>query len=240
MTSELVSCQRRGASGNVALFTLQRPARANAYTAVMLEQFSEQYEDVRRDPAVVAAVLTAGGDAFCAGADLAELGARTAPDALSLLSRDVFERWARAPWPTIAALDGPAVAGGFEWALACDLRIASPRAFLRLPEVELGLIPAAGGIPRLVGQIGVQRTKELVLFGKTLDAATALSWGLLAEIHEDPVARALEVAQSLAGRDPMCLALAKALIDEQAQPMRARVGEAAAQALLYARRNDKT
>ncbi len=228
---------RTGAGGQVLLVTLDNPRRANAYTTPMLVQLRSLLADARGDRSLCAAVITGGAGYFCAGADLDELAARDAEDAFALLSREVFDMLADAPWPTIAAIDGPAVAGGFELALACDLRICSARSVFRLPEVELGLVPAAGGIRRLVGEVGLARAKEVILFGRTLDAATALQWGLVAHVVDDPLSHAVGLAEAAAKRDPVCLTVAKLLLQERAGTSPARGNEAIAQALLYARRN---
>jgi enoyl-CoA hydratase/carnithine racemase len=218
------------------LVTLDRVERANAYTAAMLEDLRRGIEQARAEPAIMAAVVTGAGRVFCAGADLDELGDKDERDALALRSRQVFDLWADAPWPTVAAIQGAAVGGGFELALACDLRLCGPAALFRFPELALGLVPAAGGIRRLVAELGPARAKEMILFGEQLDAETALRWGLVARVVDDPLAHAIELAGSMQGLDPMALRLAKMLIHERADTAHARPAEAIAQALLYARR----
>ena len=104
----------------------------------------------------------------------------------------------------------------------------------------MGLLPAAGGIRRLVAELGVPRTNELVLLGRTLDASAALQWGLATAVHDDPLSLAITLAESLASRDPLCIKLAKMLIRDQADTLRGRATEAAAQALLYGRRKWRT
>lgn len=227
---------RAGAADQILVVTLDRPERANAYTSAMLGELALLLERARADRSVAALVLHGAGRSFCAGADLDELSSRDEGDALSLLSRDVFDRLAEAPWPTIAAIDGPAVAGGLELALACDLRVCSARARFRLPEIGLGLLPAAGGIRRLVAELGLARAKQMVLFGQTLEAEAALGWGLVADVVDDPLAHALEVAGALAPGDAMCVAVAKMLLHDQAETARGRAGEAIGQALFYGRR----
>jgi enoyl-CoA hydratase/carnithine racemase len=240
VTFDHMQTERLGTAKEVLLVSLNRPARANAYTKGMLDELGGLIESASVDRSIRFAIVTGQGKSFCGGADLSELGTRTAEDALTLQSRDVFDRWAEAPWPTIAAINGAAVAGGFELALACDLRICGPDAHFRLPEVGIGLVPAAGGIRRLVAELGPARAKELVLFDRRLDADTALQWGLVAEIAADPRARAIAVALSLADRDPLCLWAAKMLISDQADAVGGRRAEKIAEALFYDRRHKKT
>ena len=250
---------RTGAGGQVLLVTLDNPRRANAYTTPMLVQLRSLLADARsaaesraKAPAppgraatqsvaesrsIAAAVITGSAGYFCAGADLDELAARGAEDAFALLSREVFDLLADAPWPTIAAIDGAAVAGGLELALACDLRVCSARSVFRFPEVELGLVPAAGGVRRLVAEVGLARAREVILFGRTLDAQAALQWGLVAHVVDDPLPHAVGLAETAAQRDPVCLTVAKLLLQERAGASPGRGAEAIAQALLYGRRN---
>jgi len=236
VTSSQVRGERVGSAKQALLITLDRPHCANSYTAAMLDDLSKLLGETRAHGAVRAVVITGAGNAFCGGADLTELGSRSGVEALELRSREVFDRFADAPWLTLAALNGPAVGGGFELALACDLRVCTHQTFFKFPEVELGLVPAAGGIRRLVAEVGASRAKELVLFGKTLDAAAALAWGLVSRVDEQPLERTLELVEALATRDPMCIAAAKLLVADRVEALSGRGGEALAQALLYGRR----
>lgn len=144
-----------------------------------------------------------------------------------------------APWPTIAAVNGPAVGGGFELALACDLRVCAERAYFQLPEPGFGLIAAAGGIRRLAAEVGAARAKELILFARKLDAATALSWGLAARVTERAVEAAIELVETTSRLDPLAVRTAKLLIDDRYDTRRGQGAEALAQALLYSRRAAK-
>jgi enoyl-CoA hydratase/carnithine racemase len=139
------------------------------------------------------------------------------------------------PQPVIAAIEGAAFGGGFELALACDYRISTAEARFALPETKLGLIPAAGGIRRLGQLVGLARTKEIVLFGRELDAATALAWGVVNAIHPDVVAAAVETAESLHARDAVAQRVAKAAIDSLGCANDAML-ESAIQAFLYERK----
>lgn len=205
----------------------------------MLRGLRDELTAAQGAPDIRGAVITGAGAVFCAGADLAEIATRTAEDALSLLSRDVFDMLSAAPWPTIAAVNGPAVGGGFELALACDLRVCAEGAFFQLPEPGFGLIAAAGGIRRLAAELGAARAKELVLFARKLDAATALSWGLAARVTERTVEAAIELVETAGRLDPLAVRAAKLLIDDRFETRRGQGAEALAQALLYTRRAAK-
>jgi enoyl-CoA hydratase len=222
--------------GALAVLTLDRPARANAYDPAMLDAFERALDAILADPEVGALVVeAAGAGAFCGGADLARMAETTPESALDLRSQALFDRLARAPLVSVAAVHGAAVAGGFELALACDLRIGSPQARFSLPETGLGLIPSAGGCTRLTRLVGPSRAKQLILGGYDLDARTALDWGLLAAVVEEPRQEARVTARRVAGRDKVALRLAKQVIDlgDTAASLQA---ERMAEALLYARR----
>lgn len=220
--------------GPVGRLTLDRPERANAYDRPLLDALLAAAEALAGTCAVI--VLDAAGDgAFCAGADLRELRAASPLDALDLRSQRVFTVLARLPVVTVCAIHGPAVAGGFELAMACDLRVAGPRARFWLPETKLGILPSAGGTTRLRRLVGDARAKEVILGGRELDADTALAWGAVHRVADDPRAEALAWAVDIARRDPRALALAKELLDaEEADGALAR--ERVAEALLYAGR----
>ncbi len=211
--------------GDLTHILLDRAERANAYDRGMLEAL---------DAAIAGRVIvvsSAGDRAFCGGADLDEMRQARPLDALDLYSQAVFDRLARHTSVSICALQGPAVAGGCELALACDLRIGSPQSRFRLPEVALGLVPSAGGCTRLSALVGPARAREVILAGREVDASTALAWGLLNEVCSDPLARALELASILLTRDPVALRLAKQIL---VAPTLEK--ERVAEALLYHRR----
>ena len=225
---------------DVWIVTLDRASRANAYTTDMLRDFANLLDEAEHAVDIRAAVITGAGGAFSGGADLGELSSRDEKDALDLLSRDVFDRWARAPWPTIAAITGAAVGGGFELALACDVRVCGRHARFAFPELSHGLVPAAGGIRRLVAQVGTARTSELVLFARTLDAETAVSWGIAAAVVDEPLAYAVDWARGRRSPDAIAARLAKMLIEDAAGGLVGRNVEAIAQALCYRRRQLRT
>jgi enoyl-CoA hydratase/carnithine racemase len=166
----------------------------------------------------VRCTIVHGGSAraFCAGSDIHDL-VRLREDASErkILFEDmVLRRLARLPMPTIAAIDGPALGGGLELALACDLRVCGRGAVLGLPESRLGGLPANGSI-RLARLVGPARAKELVYTGEAIDAEQALAWGLVNRVADDGAAldAARSLARTIAARGPLSNRVAKELVD---------------------------
>lgn len=217
----------------VGLLTLDRPERAHAYDGAMLDAIEAGLDALAAARVIV--VGATGEGAFCGGADLDAMRGATWRDALVLRSQRVFTRLARLDAVTVAAVHGPAVAGGFELALACDLRVAGPRARFSLPETALGIVPSAGGTTRLARLVGVSRAKAVILGGAVVDAATALGWGLVHRLADDPRAEAEAWARAVAARDGAALARAKALLDA-GEPDLLLLGERVVEAGLYLRR----
>ncbi len=198
----------------IAIWSLARPERLNALTTSMLEELTSRAHALRVDPEVRALVITGQGTrAFCAGADLKER--RTMSDAQvrafldaagrAFLALDQLDR------PVIAALNGAALGGGLELALACDLRVAAPGALLGLPEVALGIIPGAGGTQRLPRVVGLARATQMILTGEKIPAEEALRIGLVnrvAAAGQDVLSCALEFARAFAEGAPLALAAA--------------------------------
>jgi enoyl-CoA hydratase len=218
----------------VGLLTLDRPERAHAYDRQHLLALRDGMAHLEESVSVVV-ISSTGARAFCGGADLSQLHDADPLDALDLLSQRVFSAIAASPVITIAAVQGAAVAGGCELALACDLRVVGPAASFSLPETALGLIPSAGGCTRLTRLVGPGRAKEVILGGASIDAETAVAWGLAGRLVADPRPEALAMAERIAGRDPVALRLAKQIIDHDEDP-RSLAAERLAEALLYARR----
>jgi enoyl-CoA hydratase/carnithine racemase len=179
MSTEPVSLIRKGAA---AVITLDRPDRMNALSRELLMALGRAARDAIADAEVRALVLTgAGNKAFCAGADLKERRGMTEDEVREQLSRYRHEIGIldTSPKPVVAAINGVALGGGLELALACDLRVGVPSAVLGLPETTLAIIPAAGGTQRLPRIVGEARAKEMILLGRRLAADEALAWGLL-------------------------------------------------------------
>jgi len=235
--SGTVRMDRIGEASNIALFILDRPEKANAYHDAMLNQFADLLAAAVADSSLRAAVVTgAGAKIFCAGADLSSLADRSYEEGFQLRSRQLFDAWARAPWPTVAAIQGPAIAGGLELALACDVRICSSSSWFSLPETDLGLIPAAGGIRRLTKLVNEARAKAMILFGQKVDSATALEWGLVSQVCDRVLDTAIHLATAAARRDPLATRLAKLALQSVNTKLDDENLEAVAQALLYQRK----
>lgn len=220
--------------GRVGRIVLDRPGKAHAYDRAHLDALLAAARGLAERCAVLV-VQSTGDGAFCGGADLDEMRDASPLDALDLRSQRVFTALARLPVVTIAAVQGPAVAGGFELALACDLRVAGPRARFWLPETRLGILPSAGGTTRLTRIVGPSRAKEVILGGRELDAEAALAWGVVHRIADDPRAEALLWAEQIAGHDLVALALAKELIDA-GEDAGSLARERVAESVLYARK----
>ncbi|HEY8492498.1 MAG TPA: enoyl-CoA hydratase-related protein [Myxococcota bacterium] len=215
MTDERVRSERRGA---VALLTLDRPKALNALDRATLERLRARIAELAADRTVRAVVLTGAGRAFAAGADIAEmrgLGPVEA-EAFSRLGHAALADLEALPVPTIAAVNGYALGGGCELALACDWIYASTKARFGQPEVNLGLIPGFGGTSRLVRRVGPAWAKELVLSGEPIDAETALRIGLANRVFEPEalVDAAVAAGETIAKKGPIAVALAKRVMQE--------------------------
>jgi enoyl-CoA hydratase/carnithine racemase len=208
--------------GPVAVVELRREHKLNALSAVMEERLGAAIEtaEVRESRCVV---FTGGQRAFSAGADVTEFrdADPTSVMAYYATTGAVYERIARLPQPTIAAISGYCLGGGFELALATDIRIADEKALFGLPEVGLGIVPSSGGILRLTRAVGAARAKEIILRGRRFAAGAAHLHGIVAEMTDgDPLPRALEVAHELADLPPLALQIAKRTIDLAAESSR--------------------
>ncbi|MFC9789407.1 enoyl-CoA hydratase/isomerase family protein [Rhodococcus sp. NPDC127528] len=193
--------------------TLDRPAQRNAIGAAMLGELHEVCARLERAPKLL--LLTGAGGDFAAGADIAELRARGREDALAGLNRNLFDRIAALPMPTVAAIDGYALGGGAELAYACDIRIVTPRAVFGNPEPGLGIIAAAGASYRLPGLVGMSVARQVLLGGRLLDADAASACGLVMEVVEpaELLAAAHRVLDRIGRSSPLALRLTKAVLD---------------------------
>jgi enoyl-CoA hydratase/carnithine racemase len=211
VSEPLVEVTRTGAA---AVITLRREAKLNALSTAVEAALGEALEhpDVRAARAVV---LTGGPRAFSAGADVTEMGDMDAAAILAYYraTGDVYERVARMPQPTIAAISGYCIGGGFELALATDFRVADDSAVFGLPEVSIGILPSSGGTLRLVRLLGTARAKELILIGERFGADRARELGLVTELADAALPGALGLAERLAAQPPLAVAVAKQVID---------------------------
>jgi len=219
----------------VGVLTLDRPSRAHAYDRAHLLALRDSFRTLAAEVSVVV-VQSTGDRAFCGGADLQALETAGPLDALDLLSQQVFAEIADSPVVTIAAIQGPAIAGGCELALACDLRLVGPAARFALPETALGLIPAAGGCTRLARLVGQSVARQVILAGASISADEAVRWGLaLQPVADDPRHAALEWAHKVAGRDAVALRLAKLILGADGRQA-SLDAERMAEAILYSRK----
>lgn len=218
----LVLVSRRGSA---AFVTLNRPEAANALSrdlvSTLARTFAELAAEIAGGGDLRAVVLTGAGDkAFCAGADLKERRTWTLDDTRVFLGEinALMDAVAAFPRPVIAAVNGLALGGGFELALACDLRIAADTAELGLPEVRLGVMPGAGGTQRLARIAGVAVAKELTLTGRRIGAARAHELGIVSEVATSSALAdaSARLAGEIGGAAPLALAAAKRAIDEGA------------------------
>jgi methylglutaconyl-CoA hydratase len=205
--------------GSVVVWTIDRPDRMNALSRATLLAFGKLAREVAANASVRAIVITGSGDkAFCAGADLKERATMTENEVRTQLDlyRSEFAPIDHCSKPVIAAINGAALGGGLELALACDLRVAAKHAVLALPETSLGIIPAAGGTQRLPRVVGEARAQEMILLGRRLTADEALAWGLVNRIAppgKSVVDDAVEWISPIAEGAPIALAGALQALD---------------------------
>ena len=205
--------------GSVVIWTIDREPRMNSLSRALLLAFGKLAREAVSNPSVRAIVLTGRGDkAFCAGADLKERQGMTENDIRVQveLYRSQLGPLDRSPKPVIAALNGVAFGGGLELALICDLRVAAAHVKVGLPETTLGIIPGAGGTQRLGRIVGEARAKEMILLGRRLDAAEALSWGLVNRVvpaGTDLIEDTLGFIEPIANGAPLAQAAALEAID---------------------------
>ena len=201
--------------GTVAWITLNRPDQINAVNDGIRNGLVQALDQAETDDAVRAIVLTgAGPRGFCAGADIKESrGPETPVEARRRMLRNThFDALERATKPVIAAIHGVCMGGGFEIALACDIRIASPDAVFALPETGLGIIPGGGGTQRLTRIVGLGRALDLILTGDRIDAQEALRIGAISRLVTDNaqlIPETEKLAQRICGKPPTATAYAK-------------------------------
>jgi len=203
--------------GEVATLTVDRPQARNALNTATLQELDAALRSLAANPQMRVLIVTGAGDkAFVAGADIAEMAEFTPHQAgeFSGLGQRVFHQLASLPIATLAAVNGFALGGGCELALACDLVYASEKARFGQPEVGLGVIPGFGGTQRLPRAIGGMRAKEMIFTGETIDAQTAKEIGLVLEVlgPDKLLAHCRSVAARIASKGPLAVAQAKRVI----------------------------
>lgn len=189
--------------GSCAVLQIDRPQVLNALSFEVLGQIGEAIDRVAASDARALVLVGSGDKAFCAGADIKELQGRTllAQKFGAELGQSVMAKLDRLPIPSIAVIHGYAFGGGLELAMACTFRVATLKAKMGLPEIKLGLIPGYGGTQRLPRLVGEARALEIILSGRTVDAAEAERIGLVNRLVEsdDPIAIGCEYAQQFTG-----------------------------------------
>jgi enoyl-CoA hydratase len=203
----------RETTGRIALLTINRPDKRNALNGATRTALLGALDDIRNDDAIRVVAITGAGDkAFVAGADIGEFEGRTAVDQFRVMKGpSVFDAVEAFPKPVIAMINGFALGGGCELAMACDFRVAADSARLGQPEVGLGIIPGGGGTQRLPRLVGSGNAYKLLYTGELIEAAEALRIGLVDEVV--PAAglreRVLALAAMIAEKSPVALQLIK-------------------------------
>jgi enoyl-CoA hydratase/carnithine racemase len=204
--------------GVVATICLNRPTKHNALTPEMLAQLEQILIDLDSDRTARVVLVTAAGDrSFCAGADIKRFKVLEPLDMWARWTRQghrVFDHLAGLRQPTIAAVSGNAYGGGFELALACDLRVVADDATLALTEVGIGVLPGWGGTGRLRDLVGAGRAKEMIFTGEPLSAERALAWGVANQLapKAEVISTAHALAHKIAARAPIAVQMAKQAI----------------------------
>ena len=216
MTKKTVLYSR---DGNVGIITLNRPGRLNAINGALLKDFIEQLKTAREDKEVISVILTGAGRAFCAGEDLKESSAGKSfetwieeTDGLQEIQRMIMSLGK----PLIAAIQGYALGGGCEFAMSCDIRIATEDAKFGFPETEVGLTVTTAGTKLLTQIVGLGKAKELVFTGEFVDAHEALRIGLANKVvpAERLIDEALGMANKIGEKSPLALKLSRIAIEQ--------------------------
>jgi enoyl-CoA hydratase len=202
---------------NIALIQFNRPKALNALNNALFDELDQALDQVAANPEIRVLVLTgAGGKAFVAGADIVELSRMTPLQAkyFSRKGQKVFAKIEDLPIPAIAAVNGYALGGGSEAALACDFIYASENAVFGLPEINLGLIPGFGGTQRLARLVGTNRAREMVFTGKNITAQQAFEYGMVNQVcaPEKLMETAMKTAGIIAAKGRAALRAAKEVI----------------------------
>lgn len=216
---QVVLQERRGP---VMILTLNRPSQLNALSFPAVLMLREAIEVLRFDPEVRVVILTGAGEkAFCAGADLKERATMSPVQVKEFIRviRDTFTTLEELGKPVIAAINGLALGGGTELAMACDIRLAADTATLGLTETSLGIIPGAGGTQRLPRLVGKGKAKELIFTARKVEAAEALAMGLVEHVYpsDELLERALAMATRIAAQAPLAIEQAKYAINAGAE-----------------------
>ena len=202
--------------GSVGILTIDRPEALNALNSAVLAELDAAITAVEQNDGIRAVILTGAGRSFVAGADIAEMKEFSSIDGkqFGVRGSGIFLRLENLPKPVIAAVNGFALGGGCELAMACDIRIASEKAKFGQPEVGLGITPGFGGTQRLPRIVGISKAMELILTAKTIGAAEALEIGLVSQVvsPEELMDKAMELASAICANAPIAVAESKRCI----------------------------
>ena len=196
---------RAETSGHVGVITIARPKRRNALNLQVKQDIVEQLAAMASDDAVAVIVLTGDGGTFVAGTDIAEMATMGPSDHLRLDTDRVFHAVRQSPKPVIAAVEGYALGGGCELALACDMIVAADDAIFGQPEIRVGIMPGAGGTQRLLRAAGRYKTLLWSLTGEMIPARDALAANLVSELvpKGQALSRSLQIAEQIAAMPPL-------------------------------------
>lgn len=203
----------------IGILTINRPKSMNALNSELLTELEKVAEEIEKNEAIDVVILTGAGEkSFVAGADIKEMAEKTAVEGqiFSKLGNTAFKKISNLRQPVIAAVNGYALGGGLELALAADIRIGSENAVLGQPEVGLGIIPGFGATQRLSRTVGLAKSKELILTARNIKANEALEIGLLNQVVESEqlMDAAKEMADHILSNAPLGVQYAKKVIDE--------------------------
>lgn len=216
MTEPVLLVERRvEQSGGIVTLTLNRPGKMNALSRALRDALAKAFTDLESDPEVHVVILTGAGRAFCAGLDLEELSSTGTDTTARFSGTDMLEAMAAYRGPIIGAINGFAITGGFELALACDLLVASNQARFADTHARVGILPGWGLSQKLPRLIGIHRAKELSFTGNYLAAAEAEAWGLVNRVVDsgDLLPTCLTLATDMLSCDPETLRGYKRVID---------------------------
>ena len=197
--------------------TLNRPEKLNAISTEVLHDLADLFRQAKDDPSVKGILLTGTGKAFCAGADISRLAECDAQSGyeFACFGQAVFRQLETLGKPSLAAINGYAFGGGCELAMAATVRVASSHAQFGQPEVKLGVIPGYGGTQRLARLVGKGRAMDLCLTGRSIDAQTALSWGLVTDVvaPEQLIETSMQCLKGILSMAPQAIASVMEVID---------------------------
>ena len=204
-------------NGKTAVLTINRPEALNALNSQVLSDLKAALDELKKEADLRCLIITgAGPKSFVAGADIGEMSTMDPKkgEAFGIAGNKVMSQVASFPCPVIAAVNGYALGGGFELALACDLRLASEKARFAFPETGLGITPGFGGTQRLARLVGPALASELIFTGRTVKADEALAKGMVSQVcaPEELLDKAQELADTIAGRAPIAIRQAKKAI----------------------------